>query len=103
MLVWSGFRVRNLSLLERRKLAAALREGRGVTEISQMLDRHPTSIRRELRQNGGAFAYDAESAHLAAYRRLTARIKRRRETFEKKREQKRRGGMLSRPLGPRAE
>jgi transposase, IS30 family len=48
---------------ERGQIQALLREGKGVNEIGRLLQRHPSSISREIRRNNLRGVYVAECAH----------------------------------------
>jgi IS30 family transposase len=63
---------RYLSRLERQRIATLRREGFSIREIAKILDRHPSSISRELRRNTSAHdggRYDGDLAHARARQR----------------------------------
>ena len=63
---------RYLSLLERQRIATLRRDGLGVRQIAEQLDRSPSTISRELRRNTAVYdrGYDGDLAHARARQRL---------------------------------
>ena len=52
----------HLTAIERGQIQAFLKEGKSVTAIGKALNRHPSSISREIRRNGAKGSYVAERA-----------------------------------------
>ena len=71
---------RYLSFAEREEIALALAGGKGVCEIARQLDRHPSTISREIRRNaatrGGYFEYRARRDPTGQLRRCPPRRRR---------------------------
>lgn len=59
-----------LSLPEREEISVALIEDRAVAwaEIARRIDRHPTTVAREVTNHGGRHGYRAGLAHVQAAR-----------------------------------
>ncbi|BCJ64841.1 IS30 family transposase [Polymorphospora rubra] len=71
----SGRSQRYLSLLERHRIATLRRDGMGVRQIAEQLNRSPSTISRELRRNTAAHdhGYDGDLAHARARERARRR------------------------------
>ena len=54
---------RRLSVEEREEIRAGLAAGRSFRQIARELDRHPSTVSREVRRNGGRARYLAVKAH----------------------------------------
>lgn len=78
----------NLSLLERRKIARLLREGRHDVVIAARIGRSAATVRREIKRGGGKLNYDSERAHADAYQRQQIRIAKRKLAFERKKKER---------------
>jgi len=59
---------RRLSVEEREEIRAGLAAGRSFRQIARELDRHPSTVSREVRRNGGRARYLAVKAHRRARR-----------------------------------
>jgi IS30 family transposase len=62
---------------ERYQIEILLKAGKNYSEIGHLLDRHPSSISREIRRNRGLRGYRVKQAHsMALERRLLKQVPR---------------------------
>jgi len=60
---------KSLSFMDREEISRGLAAGQSMRLIAGLLDRHVSSVSREVRRNGGSFRYRATEADKAAWKR----------------------------------